>query len=74
MRVLDITQMLRGCHHGLSGAKWRTLSEDSTLNGIAYAAGSQYKTFVTQNFGWVVFHPLTKTPEGHVPGRKIHRV
>lgn len=54
MHVLDITQMLRGCRNGISGAKWQTLPEDSTLNGIDYAAGSQYKTFVTRNFGWVV--------------------
>ena len=50
-----------------------TLPADTTFNGYTYAKGSVYTFFETQNFGWVVFQLGSKTPEGHIPGRLIHK-
>jgi hypothetical protein len=69
---------LSSCDRGrklkkLENAKWQTLEDDTIFQSIPYAKGSQFKVFETKNFGWVVFHQDTKTPEGHTPGRLIHK-
>lgn len=55
----------------MSDAQWQTLSNDTFLDGSCYAQGSQFKVFETTNFGWVVFGPETKSPNGHVPNKRI---
>lgn len=57
----------------MQDAKWQELEDDTYLGGIEYAKGSRFKVFETQNFGWIVFEPDTKTPDGNVPGRRIHK-
>lgn len=57
----------------MQNAKWITLSEDVWFDGYEYAKGSQYKVFETPNFGWVVFHLDTRTPNGNIPFRRIHK-
>lgn len=52
---------------------WSVLAEDTAIDGISFAAGSQYKAFETKNFGWVVFHPDSKCPDGNTPGRRIFK-
>jgi hypothetical protein len=56
---------------GLTDAVWQTLTEDTWIDGVAYAKDSQFKVFETSNFGWIVFHPDTKTPDGKIPGKRI---
>lgn len=56
---------------GMTDALWQPLSEDTWINGITYAAGSQFKVFETQNFGWIVFAPGTKNADGHPVLRRI---
>lgn len=58
----------------LEGSTWQTLSDDSEVNGVKYAKGSRYKAFTTRNFGWIVFHPDTKTPQGTTPRRRYHKL
>lgn len=60
-------------HLTLANAQWKVLDVDSWFNGIEYAAGSRYKIFETQDFGWVIFHSDSKTPDGNRPGKFIHR-
>lgn len=55
----------------IEDAKWQTLTENTYLNGITYAAGSPFKVFETQDFGWVVFGPDTRTADGNIPFRRI---
>ena len=57
----------------LEDAKFQTLENDTYVDGITYAAGSQFKVFETANFGWIVFKADSLTPEGHRPGRFIHK-
>lgn len=55
-------------------ADWRTLDKDTNFNGYEYAKGSRFKAFETENFGFVVFERSTsKTPDGKIPGKFIHR-
>ena len=58
-------------HIDMRDAQWQSLSEDTWLNGMSYAAGSQFKVFETTNFGWIVFAPGTLTAEGNIPHRRI---
>ena len=57
----------------MSDAVWQTSEDDTSLGNCSYAKGSQFKVFETQNFGWVVFAPGTKTPSGDEPNRCIHK-
>lgn len=57
----------------LKNAEWRTLEEDTFFDGMAYAKGSQYKVWETDNFGWVCFHHDSRTPDGNKPGRFLHK-
>ena len=57
----------------LAKAEWHKLEHDTNFEGIDYAAGSMFKFWETQNFGWVCFHPSSKTPEGHTPGRFLFK-
>lgn len=57
----------------MQDAVWQTLADNTWLDGCEYAAGSQFKIFETTNFGWVVFGPETKTPNGNVPNKRIIR-
>lgn len=57
----------------MNKAKWQTLSEDTSVDGIPFAAGSEYKVFETSNFGWVVFSSTARTPSGDIPGRRIFK-
>ena len=57
----------------MEDAKPQTLKEDSHIGGCEYAAGSEFKVFETQNFGWICFKGNTKTPDGKVPGKIIHK-
>jgi hypothetical protein len=52
-------------------AVWQTLTANTWIDGCEYAAGSQFKVFETTNFGWIVFGPETKTPDGNTPGKRI---
>jgi hypothetical protein len=58
----------------LKNAQWQTLAEDTLFGGQVYAKGSQYKYWEGRDFGYVVFHKDSKTPEGHTPGQFIHRM
>ena len=67
-----------GQHHKkryvrIEDAKPQTLSEHTHIAGIEYAKGSEFKVFETQNFGWICFKGNTKTPDGKVPGKIIHK-
>lgn len=55
----------------MEDAVWQELNEDTWLDGIAYAKGSKFKVFESENFGWVVFHSDSKTTEGLTPARRI---
>ena len=55
----------------MQNAVWQTLAEDTWLDGCEYAKDSQFKVFETSNFGWIVFGPETKTPDGNIPGKRI---
>jgi hypothetical protein len=57
----------------LEDAKWQTLENDAHVGEGTYAAGSQFKVFETQNFGWVVFKTDSLTPTGQRPGRFIQK-
>jgi hypothetical protein len=57
----------------MEDAKPQTLPENTHIGGIDYAAGSEFKVFETQNFGWICFKPTAKTPDGNVPGKLIHK-
>lgn len=57
----------------LKDAEWQTLEEDTIFEGIAYAKGSRFKIFETEDFGHVVFSPGTLTPSGEVPAKLLHR-
>jgi hypothetical protein len=52
-------------------AVWQTLAVDIWLDGCEYAKDSQFKVFETTNFGWIVFGPETKTPDGNTPNKRI---
>ena len=52
-------------------AQMQTLKEDTKVEGVEFAKGSQYKVFETKNFGWLVFHSSSKTPSGGTPSRII---
>ena len=52
-------------------AVWQTLTEHTWLDGCEYAKGSEFKCFETENFGWIIFKDNTRTPSGHVPGKRI---
>jgi len=54
-------------------AKPQTLAEDTHIGGIEYAAGSEFKVFETRNFGWICFRQDTKSPDGNIPGKLIHK-
>jgi len=54
-------------------AQWQQLTEDIWFDGYEYAAGSEFKVFETQDFGFVCFKPGSLTPQGHRPGRLIHK-
>lgn len=60
-------------HIGVQDAKWQPLANDTWIEGQEFAKGSQFKVFETQNFGYVVFHPESKTPTGNVPHRRIFK-
>lgn len=57
----------------LKNATWQTLTGDTWFDGIEYAAGSRYKYWEGENFGFVCFDSNSRTPQGHIPGRFIHR-
>jgi hypothetical protein len=57
----------------MEDAKPQTLTENTHIGGIEYAAGSGFKVFETQNFGWICFKPDSKTPDGKIPGKLIHK-
>lgn len=57
----------------LRNSVWQTLEKDLHWGQYTYAAGSQYKLFGSKDAGWLWFHPRTKTPEGHTPGKFGHR-
>jgi hypothetical protein len=57
----------------LEKAEWRTLPTHTMFDGYTYAAGSEYKFWETENFGYVLFRTNSLTPEGARPGRFIHR-
>jgi hypothetical protein len=57
----------------LQNAQWETLPMNIWFNGYEYAVGSEYKRFESENFGYVVFSPDAKTPDGSIPGKRIHR-
>jgi hypothetical protein len=59
--------------HGLAKAEWHKLEHDTNFEGIDFAAGSLFKFWESQNFGWVAFHPSSKTPEGHQPGKFLFK-
>jgi len=55
----------------MQDATWQTLTADTHLSGCDYAKGSLFKIFETTNFGFIVFGPETKTPNGHTPNKRI---
>jgi hypothetical protein len=57
----------------LAKAEWHILQHDTNFEGIDFQAGSMFKFWETQNFGWVAFHPASKTPEGSTPGRFLFK-
>jgi hypothetical protein len=59
---------------GMTDALWQPLSEDTWINGIMYAAGSEFKVFETRNFGWIVFKPGTLDGHGNLVSRRIVKV
>ena len=59
--------------YSLRNAEWRRLEDDTYVDGITYAKGSEYKVFETTNFGWVVFKPESKSPCGATPNKFIHK-
>jgi hypothetical protein len=71
MKMLSISKMF--LDKNLKSATWRTLDEDSMINGISYAKGSRYKAFRGGDFGFLVFAHDSKTPDGDTPGRFIHK-
>jgi len=78
-----IKQHLRhGQHHrkriiDMKAAIWQKLERDMTLcdsnNCYQFSKDSEFKVFETTNFGWIVFHPDSRTPEGAIPGRRIFK-
>jgi len=77
MKHMVTKDFLRGRVSRLSKGKgkveWETLKEDTSIDGIPFAAGSRFKRFESANFGYVVFDSESRTPEGWVPGRRIFR-
>ena len=57
----------------IQNSTWQKLAEDIWFNGYEYAAGSEYKRWETDNFGFVVFKPGTLSPNGQAPYRLIHK-
>ena len=57
----------------LEAQKWQPINEDCSIEGITFKQGSLYKAFETTNFGWLVFHPDSRTIDGSVPGKRIFR-
>lgn len=57
----------------LRTAEWKVLEEDSWFEGYSYAKGSRYKVWEGKDFGYVAFHPTTRTPDGHIPARLWHK-
>lgn len=55
----------------LTDAVWQSLNDNTWLDGCEYAAGSLFKVFETTNFGWIVFGPETRTPDGQIPNKRI---
>jgi hypothetical protein len=57
----------------LKNATWNVVTEDVWFDGYVYAAGSQYKFWEGKDFGYVAFHPSSRTPNGMVPGKFLHK-
>jgi hypothetical protein len=57
----------------LAKAEWHKLQHDTNFEGINFKAGSLFKFWETQNFGWVCFHPNSLTPDGNKPGKYLFR-
>ena len=57
----------------LDKSEWHVLQHDTNFEGIDYAKGSMFKFWETEDFGYVSFHPSTKTPEGNRPGKLTHK-
>ena len=75
MKVKAVSEFFpaRGKVRSLHDAEEQTLLEDTLVDGIPFRAGSTFKVFETENFGWVFFSSDAMTPEGMVPGRRIFR-
>lgn len=57
----------------LSDTVWQELERDTYLDNCVYAKGSKFKVWETSNFGWIAFHPDTKTADGHIPNKRLLR-
>lgn len=57
----------------MKDAIWQKLEEPTYLGNCTFAAGSTFKVFETQNFGWIVFDQNTKTVEGNTPNNRIFK-
>lgn len=72
MKIMDM--MAIPYAKGLASAVWQKLEEDTSVQNKEFRAGSLYKAFETQNFGFVIFHENAKTPTGSTPEQRFFKI
>lgn len=57
----------------ITKAQWHRLQHDTNFEGHNFKAGSLFKFWRSEQFGWVAFHPNSRTPDNKKPVKLLFR-